>query len=108
MGLARERLEREHAAFAARTAGNRAVCRGTFLGDRVPLAAGVALAGPAAIGRPAVLADEGGGVLGHGALCGGKVPKHSRLMRTIQEHTGRMPVGGASPLQLSAATSLCA
>ena len=65
MGLAGERLEREHAALARRAAGTGAVGRGAFLGDRVPLAAGVALALPAAVDRAAVLADEGGGVLGH-------------------------------------------
>ena len=63
--FARERLERKHAAFPRRAAGDRPVGGGAFLGDRVPLAAGVALALPAPIGGAAVLADEGEDVLGH-------------------------------------------
>ena len=68
MRLARERLEREHAALARRPAGSGAFSRGAFIRDRVPLAAGLALAGPAAVDRAAVLAGEGGSVLGHGRL----------------------------------------
>jgi len=44
---------------------------GIFLGQRIPLSAGLALALPAVIGRAAVLADEGERVLGHG---GGESP----------------------------------
>ena len=65
--LAGERLEREAPALARRTAG-RGRALGAFLGDRVPLAAGVALALPAAGLGAAVLADEAIGATGHGAL----------------------------------------
>src|SRR5881397_283024 len=57
--FARERLERERTALARRAAGLlRARGGGVLLGDRIPLAAGVALALPAAIGGAAVLADK--------------------------------------------------
>src|SRR5262249_22627589 len=65
MGLAGQRLEREGAAFARRTAWNRPVRGAAFLRDGVPLAAGFALAGPAIVGRATVLADEGARVFGH-------------------------------------------
>ena len=64
MRLAGERLEREQAAlagFAPRPGGR----FGAFLGERVPLAAGLALALPARRRRPAVLADEAQIALGH-------------------------------------------
>src|SRR4051812_9157744 len=92
MRLARERLQREHAALAGGAAGPGALGGGAFIRDRVPLAAGFALAGPAAVNRAAVLADEGLGLFGH---AGTRLPRlamrrsgreHSKSMRTIQEH----------------------
>jgi len=69
MGLARERLERELAALARRAPGLRGPRRsGGFFRDGVPLAAGVALALPAAIDGAAVLADEGELATGHEIL----------------------------------------
>src|SRR5262249_60471625 len=60
-----ERLERKQAPLARRAAGQLRT-RGTLLGDGVPLAAGVALALPAAVGGAAVLAYEGHFAAGHG------------------------------------------
>ena len=57
--LAGERLEREQRGPCAARGPGRRGGAGAFLGDRVPLAAGVALALPAAVGGAAVLADEG-------------------------------------------------
>src|SRR5436190_19353942 len=58
MRFAGQRLECERPALARRAAGLlRARGGGVLLGDRIPLAAGVALALPAAIGGAAVLAD---------------------------------------------------
>src|SRR5262249_30357397 len=57
--LAGERLEREWAPLARRLAWElRARGGGILLGDRIPLAAGVALALPAAVGGAAVLAHK--------------------------------------------------
>ena len=64
MRLAGERLEREQAALAGFAAGTGGTL-GAFLGERVPLAAGLALALPAAEGGAAVLADEAEAALGH-------------------------------------------
>ncbi len=64
MRLAGERLEREQAALAGFAAGTGGTF-GAFLGERVPLAAGFALALPAAEGGAAVLADEAEAALGH-------------------------------------------
>src|SRR5262249_9601531 len=61
-----ERLERKQPSLARRAAGQ--LCtRGILLGDGVPFAAGVAFALPAAVGRAAVLADEGRFATGHGS-----------------------------------------
>ena len=61
MGFAGERLQREGAAAAAGFSGSGLAERrvGGFLRERVPFAAGFALALPARIGRAAILADEG-------------------------------------------------
>ncbi len=64
MRLAGQRLEREQPAFAG--FAPRAGALGAFLGERIPLAAGLALALPAGRRRPAVLADEAQIALGHG------------------------------------------
>ncbi len=61
-GLAGQRLERERPALArrrGRAPPGGASLRRAFLDQRVPLAAGVAFALPAAVGGAAVLADEG-------------------------------------------------
>ena len=75
MALAGQGFQREQPALAL--AADRDRHRGragrVFLGQRVPLAAGFALALPAVIGRAAVLADKGEGGFGHGgqeSLCG--------------------------------------
>ena len=57
-------------ALARRPAGAGGDALGAFLGDRVPLAAGVALALPAAVVGAAVLADEAIVATGHVALSG--------------------------------------
>ena len=64
MGLAGQRLEREQAALAGLAAGTGRPL-GAFLGQRIPLAAGLALALPARRGRTAVLADEAEIAFGH-------------------------------------------
>jgi hypothetical protein len=67
MGLARERLERERAAFARRLAGacDPRVGGCALLDDRVLLAAGFALALPAAAEATAILANESGSATCH-------------------------------------------
>src|SRR4029453_4729289 len=60
-----ERFERKEPPLAWGASGQ--LYGGTLLGDRIPFAAGVALALPAAIGRPAVLADEVRFATGHDA-----------------------------------------
>jgi hypothetical protein len=67
MALAGQRFQLERAPLAARAHRDRHR-RGAgriLLGQRVPFAAGVALALPAIIRRAAVLADEGEGGFGH-------------------------------------------
>ena len=66
MALAGQCLQREQPALAPGADRDRHRGRaGVFLGQRVPLAAGFALALPAVIRRAAVLADEGEGGFGH-------------------------------------------
>src|SRR5262249_14566505 len=60
----RERLERKEPPLARRACGD-LQRSGTLFGEGIPLAAGVAFALPAAVGRPAVLADEGRFATGH-------------------------------------------
>ena len=57
--------QRPALAFAADRHRHRGRASGVLLGERVPLAAGFALALPAVIGRAAVLADEGERGFGH-------------------------------------------
>src|SRR5581483_2886475 len=64
--LAGERLEREEAALARLAAGAGGALAAAFLGERIPLAAALAFALPAAIGGAAVLADEAEVAPGHG------------------------------------------
>jgi hypothetical protein len=70
MAFAGQRLQREQPALApgADADGHRRGARGVFLSQRIPLAAGFALAGPAVISRAAVLADKGEGGFGHGEV----------------------------------------
>src|SRR5215208_2564798 len=66
VGFAGEGLEREQPPLARRAAGHRrARGRRCFLGNGVPIAAGVALALPPGIGGAAVLADEARFAAGH-------------------------------------------
>ena len=65
MRLAGQRLELEQAALAGPAPGTGGPL-GAFLGQRIPLAAALALALPAVMGGAAVLADEGEGAFGHG------------------------------------------
>ena len=64
MRLAGQRLEREQAAFAG-FAPRSGRALGAFLGERIPLAAGLAFTLPAGRRRPTVLADEGQIAPGH-------------------------------------------
>ena len=59
-------FERERPALARASGCRRFRRAGTLFGDRVPLAAGLALSLPAARHRAAVLTDEGQGTAGHG------------------------------------------
>ena len=59
-----EWLKREQAAFGGFAAWSGRLL-GAFLGKRIPLATGLALALPATKGGAAVLADEGQGAPGH-------------------------------------------
>src|SRR5262249_62122891 len=80
MGLASERLELEWPPLAPGTARrSRGHVRGcALLGNRVPLAAGLALALPAAVDRAAVLTNERGRAASPGkasdAIFAGKAP----------------------------------
>src|SRR5262249_6033948 len=66
VSIAGQRLEREQAALARRAATRTGwPCGGILLRNRVPLAAGIATALPAAIGSAAVLADETRDGTGH-------------------------------------------
>src|SRR5207302_4827289 len=67
MALAGERFERELStlAFRADRDRHRGRAGGVLLGERIPFAAGVALALPAVIGSAAVLADKGERGFGH-------------------------------------------
>jgi hypothetical protein len=70
LDLARQRGERDRPAFAryAHGGGPRAdAAGGAFLDQRVPRAAGIALARPAIVDAAAVLADELDAGLGHQA-----------------------------------------
>ena len=67
MRVAGERLERKQAAFAGLTARPGGPL-GAFLAQRVPLAASLAFALPAAEGGAAVLADEAQAALGHSGI----------------------------------------
>ncbi|KTT78199.1 hypothetical protein SA6_12130 [Staphylococcus epidermidis] len=66
LGLAGQRFQRKRPSLALAADRDRHRARGVLLGQRVPLAAGVAFALPAIIRRAAVLADEGEGGFGHG------------------------------------------
>src|SRR5581483_6499281 len=65
MALAGQHLQRELPALAPGANRDRHGAGCVFLGERIPLAAGLALALPAVIGGAAVLADEGEGGFGH-------------------------------------------
>src|SRR5439155_9899180 len=78
----RQRLEREHAAFAWRPAGQGGARGGcAFLGDGVPLAARIALALPATVGGAAVLADEAQFATGHDPIPAVAAPIDARDSR---------------------------
>src|SRR5207248_7276919 len=64
--VSRQRFERERPALARASRCRRLRRAGTLFGDRVPLAARLALSLPAARNRAAVLADEGKSTAGHG------------------------------------------
>ena len=87
---ARQILEREGPArrAAPRRSPADAERRG-FLDDRVPLAAGFALALPALRDRPAILADIGRAKLGHG-------PEVAALSRPVEDLNSRCPLRRAA------------
>src|SRR5207237_1917236 len=70
MALAGESFERELStlALAADRDRHRGRAGRVLLGERIPFAAGIALALPAIIRRAAVLADKGKGGFGHGGV----------------------------------------
>src|SRR5262249_10503434 len=81
VGLARGAFYREHAALAGAAAGHRPLQPGTLFRNRVPFAAALALALPAAMDGPAVLADE--------ALLAARHGSHPRMRAENKDRTWR-------------------
>src|SRR5690349_21653681 len=65
LALAGQRLQRELPAFTSGADRDRHGAGRIFFRERIPLAAGLALALPAVVGRAAVLTDKGEGGFGH-------------------------------------------
>ena len=64
--ILKKAVEQPSLALGACGDGNRGGAGGVFLGQRIPLAARLALALPLVIGGAAILADEGKRIFGHG------------------------------------------